>query len=374
MGAFDTWFFVLAALAAVAVVTALYRESVFGGVAPGGPHADSNDRSPGATDGEAPFSVTSAVLDCPVWLFGTEGAEGWVFPPRREDGATVRIVDLSDPHTDGDAGEDRDAVIDGGSLVITELMWALCDLRACDLALVLPEQGRVFTSTAESVDFEDVAPALEGEDPARSVMVWGVATSAAEATVRLGFRLPGSVADLQTEGSVPEVAAVLLGALEDAGLLTAVEPPPWYRAPAAEDLPLYARLLDNLHLLIAADRTNELIAPLDRQIQRGLVEKAHVAAGRPGAEGAQWSLIAAITALYAHRAGGCTDEQRWRVVADILEVDGDLPLAKLAPHLLAELGEPERAARAWRDLRPTADGAYARWLDSLEIRDGRASP
>ncbi len=354
MEIFDTLFYVVAALASLVVVARLDRPLRLGGSA---------RRSDG--DDEAPLEVTGGELDCPVWLFGTEGAERWVFPPRRPGGTSVAIVDLSDPWTDGDGGEERDAVIDGGSLVIAELLWALGDLQVSDMALLAMSRRRVFTSTQELVSYHDVAAVFEGDDGSR-VAAWGGAVGPDDARVRLGLRLPDSAVDLQIEGTIPEVAARMLGLLEEEGLLTALDPPAWYRAPAETDLPLYARLLDNLHLQIAADETNALTRPLSEEIHGEYVERAREAAAERPDEGAQWALIAAITALYAHRAGALSDEQRWRAVADVLEADGDHPLARLVPHLLACLGEGDRARRAWDELRTSAEGPYAEWLDGIE--------
>lgn len=362
METFDTLFAVAAAVASLVAVARLSRPSAVGG----------QTRREEGEAGDVPLEVTGGELDCPVWLFGTEGAERWVFPPRRPGGIPVTIVDLSDPWADGGGGEERDAVIDGGSLVIAELLWALGDLQVSDMALLALSRRRVFTSTAESVSFEDVAPVLEGEDRSRTAVAWGVAVGPDDARVRLGLRLPDSAVDLEIEGTIPEVAARMLGVLEEEGLLTALDPPPWYRAPAEVDLPLYARLLDNLHLQIVADETNELTRPLPAETHREYVERARDASsGRPE-EGAQWSTIAAITALHAHRAGALSDVQRLRAVADVLEADDDHPLARLAPHLLAALGEGHRARRAWRELRETADGAFAEWLDAIEPDVGGA--
>ncbi len=355
---FDTLFYVTAGLAAFAFVVVLYRSTLF---------ASSSGGNPGG-GGDETIQTTGATLDCPVWLFGTEGAERWVFPPRREDGLAVWIVDLSDPYTDRGGGEERDAVIDGASLVITELLWALGDLPAADVAMLVTEQRRVFTSTAAEVSYEDVAPVLEGSDASRIALAWGVAASPEDATLRLGLRVPEALVDLEIGGTVPEVTARLLGLLESEGRLRALDPPAWYLAPAEDELPLYARLLDNLHLQVVADPTNAFLAPLDPDAHRDIVERARAAWQERPRAGGQWAVLAAITAVYAHRAGGLEEAQRARTVEDVLAAEQGTPLARLAPHLLAVLGERGRAIWTWNRLRPGADGPYADWLDEVDPR------
>jgi hypothetical protein len=354
--AFDAIFLASATITALVVVLSLYRSTVFGEV-PGEVAANT-------------VAATGATLDSPVWLFGTEGAERWVFPPRRDGGLAVWIVDLSDPFTDGPGGEDREAVIDGASLVITELLWALGDLPAADVAMLVTDQRRVFTSTAAEVSFDDVAPVLAASDASRIALAWGVADSPVDPSLRLGLRVPEMAVDLEISGTVPVVAARLLGLLESEGRLTSLDPPAWYLAPTEDELPLYARLLDNLHLQVVADETNGFLDPLDPELHSSFVESARGAWLDRADGGAQWGVVAAVTAVYAHRAGTLTSEQRWRTVADIAGADAEHPLARLAPHLLAVLGERSRAVRAWDQLRRDAEGSYADWLDEIDPRGG----
>jgi hypothetical protein len=359
---FDTVFFAVAALAALAVVIGQYRSSLYFGVVATGAVPD------GSGEAEETIQTTGATLDCPVWLFGTEGAERWVFPPRRDGGLTVWIVDLSDPYTDFPGGEERGAVIDGASLVITELMWALGDLPAADVAMLVTDRRRVFTLTAEDVSFDDVAPVLEGSDADRIALAWGVADDPAAPTLRLSVRVPGAAVDLEIAGTVPVVTARLLGLLENEGRLTALDPPSWYLAPAEEDLPVYARLMDDLHLQVIADENNGFIPPLAAELHGDLVDRARSAwQERPGG-GAQWAVLAAITAMYAQRANGLGDEQRRRTVEDVLAAEPGTPLARLAPHLLTVLDERGRAIWTWGRLRPGAEGSYAEWLDAIDPR------
>ena len=306
-----------------------------------------------------------------MWLFGTEGAERWVFPPRRDGGLSVWIVDLSDPYTDFPGGEEREAGSGGagaGSLVITELMWALGDLPAADVAMLVTDQRRVFTLTAEDVSFDDVAPVLEDSDAEHIALAWGVADDPTAPTLRLSVRVPGELVDLEIAGTVPVVTARLLGLLESEGRLKALDPPPWYLAPAEEDLPLYARLLDNLHLQVVADESNGFIPPLDPELHGTFVDRARAAwLERPNG-GAQWGVLAAIAAVYAQRANGLGDERRRRAAEDVLAAEQGTPLARLAPHLLTILDERGRAIWTWDRLRPGAEGPYAEWLDAVDPR------
>lgn len=332
------------------------------------------DAAPGASEAAsaAPTaslptaSGTGAPLEGPLWTFGLKKADPWLLPQRGEGQAPLVIVDLLDHHAAASPGP-REAIVDSAAHLVCEALWVRTDITASSLVWLDVEGRRVIEVRGQTIEYETLGPVLRSLEPT-PIAVWGEGGRDLERDgVTLRVRQPGDPAERTFSGPLAEVVEMLIGWLVGRGLCRRVAAPRWYVAPAGELLPMYAQLLDDLQLQILADAKNGAIPPLDADVHHGFCDMAFEALERFPQAAAQLGLIAAVTARYAGRAGGLDEARRRRAVELVTGArDAEGPLARLAPRLLAELGEPAAALQRRQALAIGASGAYAAWLRGLD--------
>jgi hypothetical protein len=310
-------------------------------------------------------SLTGAPLTGPLWTFGLKNADAWLLPPRGATLVPLVMVDLADPHAADEPGE-REAIVDSAAHLVSEALWTQTDIPASSVVWVDVTAHRVVEVGVGSISHEKLEPFLRSLDRA-PIAVWGEGgRDLASDGITLKVRLPGDPAERTFSGPLAEVIETLIGWLVGRKLCQRVVAPRWYAAPTDDLLPLYARMLDNLQLQILADDTNKAIPRLSPESYHACLDQAFAAITKFPRAGRQLALIAAVTARFVRRAECLDEPRRRRALALITGVsDADDPLTRLAPRLLAELGEQAAALQRRQALAIGASGEYAGWLQRL---------
>lgn len=275
------------------------------------------------------IEATGAVLDAPLWTFGTEDLRERIYPPRRGDAATLLIADVDDPH-----GKSREtpAWVDSAALLLVEALWARSDVYAAAAVFVDLENRKLIEPTGALRDYSDFAGTVESCDPT-PVAVWGAAGEDLDRDgVTLKLRKPGEERTYTIAGPLDELVDMLIGWCERHDLGAAIEPPAWYRMPEAGALDAYARHLDYLLLQVLADSENGALAPLDfhADIVGNALEGREAHAG----DAAAFTRLAATSAIYAARAGKLGLERRLEIERLIDQAAEGDPLRELDRGLL----------------------------------------
>lgn len=314
---------------------------------------------------DASPSSTGAPLEGPLWTFGLKKADTWLLPPRGAGLVPLVVVDLLDAHAAASPG-DREAIVDSAAHLVSEALWMQTDIPASSVVWVDLKARRVVEVRSGTITHEKLAPLLRSLDPA-PIAVWGEGgRDLAGDGITLKVRIPGDPAERSFSGPLDEVTATLVGWLVGRGLCRRIAPPRWYAAPSAALLPTYARMLDNLQLQILADDKNKALPPIAAEIHHGFCDMAFEAL-EASPQAKQLAVLAAVTARYARRAGGLDEPRRRRALALLASAtDPEHPLTRLAPRLLAELGEPAAAQQRRQSLAIGASGEYAAWLRGLD--------
>ncbi len=310
---------------------------------------------------DASVSSTGAEVDWPLWVFGMEDAEEWLLPPRRPGALRIVVVDLTDPH-DASADADREMLVDMAAFVLTELLWTRTDMAATTMVCVNVEHRKLVQPVGGLLSYEDLAGYLTSLDD-QPIVAWGAALAdLAREGLNLKVRMPDGVTERTFSGPLLELGETVIDWLARRDLCATIAAPPWYRAPTVADLPRYCGLLHNLQIQVLADVKNAALAPLDENLQQAFVDSAFDTVDQHGWND-QWSVIALVTAYYAHRAGRLDPVRRQRALTALRAIEHqDHPLYRLSPLLLAKLDEPLEASSRRSELLASASGAYAAWL------------
>jgi len=312
-------------------------------------------------------SMTGAPIPWPLWIFGLQDAEAWLLPPRREDALPLAIVDLCDPYEDGSTPE-REAVVDSAAYWLAERVWIQTDLPVSAAVFVAEAQRKVMQPTGSMFEYDALVPFLTTLEPFPAVARGEAGEDLDTDGLTLKLRLPDDPAERTLTAPVGELPGMLIDWLVRKGLCQRIEPPAWYAAPGPELLADYARALDNLQLQVIADKNNRFIERQEAEAHERYVEHAFAMLERHPDAGAQVLLLAAGTAHYAERDGRLGLVQRQQALDLINGVtDPEHPLYRISPLLLHVHREPVRAASRRKALRDRAEGAYAEWLDALEL-------
>jgi hypothetical protein len=308
-------------------------------------------------------SGTGGTLDCPLWLFGHEDADQWVFPPRREGSPPLVLIDITDPF-DASRSGDGGKIIDSAAFLMAENLWANTDLDARPAILVDVENRKLIHPVGKLSEYVELRPFLSALDY-EPVVCWGAALENLDAEgIQIKIRTPEDAAERTLAGPLSELVEMLTDWLTRHNLCQRIAPPAWYRFPDPALLPAYAETLDYLQLQILGDKKNKFLDPLDPDIHHGCTGAALDLADKNAHRPDQLQHIAVTHALYAHRAGQLTSELRGRALTVIRRVtDRAHPLYRASPYLLAQFGEPMEAATRRRELLAGADPVYAAWLN-----------
>lgn len=326
------------------------------------PASDGAAPEPDADDAP-PIESTGGRLEGPLWTFGLRKADAWLLPPRAAGLTPLMVIDLLDRHADrGDA--DRDATVDAAAHLICEALWCTTDLTASSVVWVETSRRKVVEIRSGQLTYEMLEPFMRSLE-APAIAVWGEGgRDLARDGITLRARLPGDPAERTFSGPLAEVVETLVSWLVARGLARRVTPPRWYDPVSAALLPTYARLLDALQWMILADRKNGAIDPPPAPAYLDALDMAFEAAA-PGA-GAQLEILACVMARYLRRADLLDEPRRQRALALIARAtDPEHPLARLAPHLLDDLGDAAAARQRHQRLSIGAGPAYAAWLRGL---------
>jgi hypothetical protein len=309
-------------------------------------------------------SGTGAQLEGPLWTFGTEKADAWMLPARR-DGTSMVVIRVSDPHHEG-----RDAIssmtVECAALVLAELLWMRTDLRAIGVVFVNLEEKKLVQPCGAAPSFEDLQPFLRSLDEP-PIVLWGHAEPDLDKQgLSVRVRLPGSEVEHAFSAPLLELGDTLRDFLLRKGLCSTTEPPAWWRAPDAESLPRHVLLMHNLTLQILADERNRALPPLKHDFVKDIVSCA-LEEARTHRD--QTALTAVLSAVYASRAKRLQAAHRLEALELVRDAAEPHPIHRLAPLFLAELGEPLEAKSRRAELGKAVDARYRAWLQAIEAVD-----
>ena len=320
-----------------------------------------------ASDDDERPSMTGAPIPWPLWIFGLQDAEAWLLPPRREAALPLVIVDLCDPFDEGSTPE-REAVIDSAAYLLAERIWLHTDLPVSAAVFVSETQRKVLQPTGGMFEYDALMPFLTTLDPFPATARGEAGEDLDTDGLTLKLRMPGDEAERTLSAPVGELPEMLIDWLVRKELCRRIEPPSWYAAPDRALLADYARALDNLQLQVIADRKNRFIGRHSAKAHKGFVAHVQQMLAQYPEAGEQLKLLALTTAHYAQRDGRLELTQRQWAAALVEAVhDPAHPVYRLSPLLLHQFGEPARASSRRMNLRTRAEGAYAKWLDDLDL-------
>lgn len=317
-------------------------------------------RDPGVVSG------TGAPFTGPLWTFGMEDADEWLFSARG-DGPGLLIVDITDPH-DADADEAREKIVDMAAFVLMEHLWLCSDAAAAAALMVNLEDHKVIHPVGPMSTFEELRPFLDTLE-LQPAVAWGAALPDLEREgIQLKLRHPESDSEPSLSGPLLDLREMTLDWLERHAQTSRAEAPAWFRPLDSTTLLPYSTVLHDLQLQILADEKNEVLAPLDADMHEGFTKRGLDLADEHASSCPQLGLLAVVVALYARRADKLPDELRRRAVNRILaDEDRSSALFRLSPHLLRQLGASMQARARHEELFGGAGEVYAAWLAKIEI-------
>jgi len=322
---------------------------------------------PKGSDVAPTVSASAAPIDSPLWTFGLEEAHRWLVQTRKVEAPPLMIIDFNDPH-DGEAGSDREQIVDSLAFVLAEAFLMTTDMSANAVIFVNTDEGKLVHPVGSIGEYDDLLPFLDTLDTPPVVM-WGSAGLDLESDgITVKIHAPGSQAERTLGLPLSELADSLIDLCVSKGYCTRQEAPAWWAPPEGEVRAPYSVMLDNLQLQILADRKNRAIPDIDSDLHEEFADLAFETAERFRQAGGQVGLTALITALYAERAGKLTDKHR-RAALDILRRLSDKahPAYRLSPFLFSRFGRGMEARARLSELRGRAEGAYAEWLGAIKV-------
>jgi hypothetical protein len=296
----------------------------------------------------------------------TRALTTWLLPSKAAPMGLL-IVDITDPYDSGREEPDG-CVIDSMAFLIGEFLAMNTDL-AVDTAVCVDLAGqRLVHPVGELSTYDELKPLIEMKSP-KPVLVWGAAERNARHGLTLRARFPNENEDRVLRAELDADASPLIAWLVENGVCSQTPPPGWWRPVPRSLLPRYAKALDNLQLLILADRKNEALPRFGDDDFRSFFDHALALTEEEGAP-EQVKIVALTTALYGQRAGSLDSDRGLRAIQMIRQTtDESSPIHLLAPHLLEVLGEAgEASARRQRE-RATAEPAYVEWLRQIAHPD-----
>jgi hypothetical protein len=311
------------------------------------------------------IETVAARFGDPLWVFGLGSADDWLLPGSG-DSLPLLVLDISDPHSSGNPN--RDPLMDSAAFLVTEYLRMHTDAGAVAAVSVHSETGKLVIPTGDADQTRRLAGDLLRQQEEPCALLWGITADRDSMDVSFEIWFPDEPEIEPHSCSIYDLPEKVAGIIRNRTAATEANPPWWYKDVELTDLADYSILLDGLQLQILADQKNQAIRPLDADAHEKFVTLALDYLTKDRLDITQFTLAGLGAALYAARAGHLNDQHRKQALEILRSFeDREHPVYRLSPLYLDAFGEAEEAVMRRDVLLAEAGGAYAEWLQGLEL-------
>lgn len=306
-------------------------------------------------------SATLCAMPAPLWVHGLRQAQEWLLGPKREGDTHVLVISALDEGAEPTT-RTRNEVVGSVCHLLAEAVWTCTDLRARAVVPLVVGRERHYPKRFSKPGYEALREWARNYPGKRLVIrteVAGERPLAGGFVLHLRFTEPADAKEHTLRGTLPALVPQMLAWIEQHW--GARRDPPAGVAPPlpADDVAGWLSCLAaQERIALGKPESPQLPAPTAEEGDAG-IERALAYADRHGDAMPQARLLAISMGIELEKHGLLGAERRARLSAMVesLAREGQ-PLARLAPGLLAGIGEHATGAERARAALAAMGGAY----------------